>query len=88
MDAFCGDASTKAGQFLERLPEYAAEVRAMLFLSCMNSDVAAPVLSRSTAGGTLMRQRLEPITTPILQQIAILRGQVFSATAPRRRSRA
>jgi hypothetical protein len=87
VDVYCADASTQAGQFLERLPEYAAEVRAMLFLSCMNSDVAAPVLSRSTAGGTLMRQRLEPITTPILQQIAILRGQVFSATAPRRRSR-
>jgi hypothetical protein len=87
MDAFCGDASTQAGQFLESLPDYAAEVRALLFLSCMNSDVAAPVLSRSTAGGTLMRQRLEPITTPILQQIAILRGQAFSATAPRRRAR-
>ena len=70
------------------MPEYATEVRAMLVLSCMNSDVAAPILSRSTAGGTLMRQKLEPVTTPILQQIAVLRGQVFSATAPRRRSRA
>lgn len=87
-DAFCRDASTLAGQVLESLPEYAPEMRAMLILSCMNSEVAAPVLSRSTAGGTLMRQRLEPVTTPILQQIAILRGQAFSATAPRRRSRA
>jgi hypothetical protein len=88
VDAFCRDAASTAGKFLEILPEYASEVRAMLVLSCMNSDVAAPVLSRSTAGGTLMRQRLEPVTTPILQQIAILRGQAFSATAPRRRSRA
>lgn len=87
VDAFCRDASSKAGQFLEYFPEYASEVRAMLALSCMNSDVAAPVLSRSTAGGTLMRQKLEPVTTPILQQIAVLRGQIFSATAPRRRSR-
>jgi hypothetical protein len=60
----------------------------MLALSCMNSSVAAPVLSRSTAGGTLMRQKLEPVTTIILQQIAVLRGQVFSVTAPRRRTRA
>jgi len=88
VEAFCRDTSSIAGQFVESLPEYASEVRAMLFLSCMNSAVAAPVLSRSTAGGTLMRQRLEPVTTPILQQIAVLRGQAFSATAPRRRSRA
>ncbi len=87
VDAFCSDAASEAGRFLQRLPEYASELRAMLALLCMNSAVAAPVLSRSTAGGTLMRQKLEPVTTPILQQIAVLRGQVFSATAPRRRTR-
>jgi hypothetical protein len=88
VDAFCRDTSSIAGQFLQSLPEYASEVRAMLVLSCMNSAVAAPVLSRSTAGGTLMRQKLEPVATPILQQIAVLRGQVFSANTLRRRSRA
>jgi hypothetical protein len=87
VDVFCADVASEAGRFLQSLPEYASELRAMLALSCMNSAVAAPVLSRSTAGGTLMRQKLEPVTTPILQQIAVLRGQVFSATAPRRRSR-
>jgi hypothetical protein len=86
-DAFCRDTESSAGQFLKRFPEYAPEVRAMQALSCMNSDVAAPVLSRSTASGTLMRQKLEPITTPILQQIAILRGQEYSASEPRRRPR-
>jgi hypothetical protein len=88
VDAFCRDAASEAGQFLQSLPEYASELRAMLALSCMNSAVAAPVLSRSTAGGTVMRQKLEPVTTIILQQIAVLRGQVFSASTPRRRSRA
>ncbi|MGA8863158.1 MAG: hypothetical protein WBM14_04550 [Terracidiphilus sp.] len=88
VDAFCSDPASMAGQFLESMPEYAKEVRAMLALSCMNSEVAAPILSRTTAGGTLMRQKLEPIITPILQQIAVLRGQAYSATAPRRRSRA
>ncbi len=88
VDGFCRDAASTAGQFLESMPEYAKEVRAMLVLSCMNSEVAAPILSRTTAGGTLMRQKLEPVTTPILQQIAVLRGQAYSATAPRRRSRA
>ncbi|MCG6932368.1 MAG: hypothetical protein LJE57_01910 [Gallionella sp.] len=88
VEAFCSDPASAAGKFLESLPEYGKEVRAMLVLSCMNSEVAAPILSRTTAGGTLMRQKLEPITTPILQQIAVLRGQTFSATVPRRRSRA
>jgi hypothetical protein len=88
VDAFCRDPASTAGKFLQSMPEYAKEVRAMLVLSCMNSEVAAPILSRTTAGGTLMRQKLEPVTTPILQQIAVLRGQAFSATAPRRRSRA
>jgi len=88
VDAFCGDPASTAGKFLESMPGYVREVRAMLVLSCINSEVAAPILSRTTAGGTLMRQKLEPVTTPILQQIAVLRGQAFSATTPRRRSRA
>jgi hypothetical protein len=88
VDAYCCDEKSTAGQFLQSAPQYALEVRAMLALSCMSRDVAAPILSRSTAGGTVMRQRLEPVTTPILQQISILRGRAFSATAPRRRSRA
>ena len=87
VDALCSDPASVAGKFLEGFPEYAKEVRAMLILSCMNSSVAAPILSHSTAGGTLMRQRLEPVVLPILQQIAVLRGQEYSAAAPRRRQR-
>jgi hypothetical protein len=86
-DALCKDRASVAGRFFEAWPEYAAELRAMLILSCMNSRVAAPILSQSTAGGTLMRQRLEPVTTPILQQISVLRGREFNAAAPRRRQR-
>ncbi len=86
-DAACKDASKPAGEFLQEFPEYGKEVRAMLILACMNSRVALPILSHSTASGTLMRQRLEPVTTPILQQIAVLRGQEFVATTQRRRQR-
>ena len=87
-EAACKDASKPAGKFLQEFPAYWNEVRAMLMLACMNSRVALPILSHSTASGTLMRQRLEPVTTPILQQIALLRGQEFVATTPRRRQRA
>ena len=86
VDEYCTDQAS-AGRFLEKMPEYAAEVRPMLVLSCMNSSVAAPILSQSTASGTLMRQKLEPVTTPILQQVAILRGQPFNAGVTRRRPR-
>jgi hypothetical protein len=87
VDAFCRDTASAAGLFLESFPEYAAEVRAMQVLACMNSSIAAPILSHSTASGTLMRQKLEPVTTPILQQLATLRGQEFSAAVTRRRQR-
>lgn len=85
--ALCSDSASVAGKFFQGFPDYEKEVRAMLILSCMNSSVATPILSHSTAGGTLMRQRLEPVVLPILQQIAVLRGQEFSAAAPRRRQR-
>jgi len=69
---------------LNTAPELANEVRAMLALSCMNAEVAAPVLARTTATGTLMRKKLEPVAVPILQQMAVLRGLAFTATTARR----
>jgi hypothetical protein len=86
-DALCSDPSSFAGGFLKIFPQYGKETRAMLILSCMDSDIAAPILAHSTASGTLMRQKLEPVSTPILQQIAVLRGIEFSSAAPRRRQR-
>ena len=35
---------------------------------------AAPVFARSDAIGTVMRRKLEPITTPLLAELAVLRG--------------
>lgn len=72
-------------EFLNKVSELAGEVRAMLVLSCINAETASPVLARTTATGTLMRKKLEPVAIPILQQMAALRGQPFSAIVPRRR---
>lgn len=74
-------------QLLQALPQLSKEVRAMLALSCISVDTATPIMSQTTASGTLMRKKLEPVTLPILQQISILRGKDFSATTSRRRSR-
>ncbi len=77
--------SAELRELLDAMPKLAEEVRAMLALARMNAEVATPVLARTTAAGTLMRTKLEPVAIPILQQLAVLRGLPFSAATPRRR---
>ena len=72
-------------ELLNTVPELAGEIRAMIALACMDAEVATPVLAHTTASGTLMRKKLEPVIIPILQQFAVLTGQPFTATTPRRR---
>lgn len=71
-------------KLLNAVPDLAGEIQAMLALACMDAEVATPVLAHTTASGTLMRKKLEPVITPILQLFATLRGQPFTATTPRR----
>lgn len=59
---------------LSQLPEVAPAIQAMLILSAVGEHLVAPVFARTDAIGTVMRRKLEPITQPLLQQIAILRG--------------
>lgn len=77
--------SAELRELLDAVPELAEEVRAMLALARMDAEVATPVLARTTATGTLMRKKLEPVALPTLRQLAMLRGQPFSAATPRRR---
>jgi len=51
-----------------------AELQAMRLLSGLGYGVIRPVLKESTATGSLMRRKLEPVLTPIIQQLEILRG--------------
>jgi len=86
-EALCvsNEQPVKIRELLNAVPELAGEIRAMIALACMGAEVATPVLAHTTASGTLMRKKLEPVTTPILQLFAALRGQPFTATPPRRR---
>jgi hypothetical protein len=72
-------------ELLNAAPELAGEIQAMIALSCMGAEVATPVLALTTASGTLMRKKLEPVITPILHLFATLKGQPFTATPSRRR---
>ena len=87
VEALCADdaSSETLHELLGAAPELAGEVRAMLALSCIDAEVATPVLARTTATGTLMRKKLEPVSIPILKLLAVLKGQPFTATTPRRR---
>ncbi|MDD5240677.1 MAG: hypothetical protein PHG47_03025 [Sulfuricella sp.] len=78
------DQPTELREFLDAAPELAGEICAMRILSCMDGGVAAPILSQTTASGTVMRKKLEPLITPILHQLATLRGQPFTAATSRR----
>ena len=60
----------------ERVPEQDAALRAMLVLSRVGEALVAPIFARSDAIGTVMRRKIEPVTTPILERIARLRGAV------------
>jgi hypothetical protein len=74
-------------QLLQAVPELSHEISAMLALSCIDVDIATPIMSQTTASGTLMRKKLEPVSMPVLQLIAVLTGKEFSANTSRRRAR-
>lgn len=59
---------------LTQLPESQEIVRAMLVLAGLRYSVVRPVFSRTTAIGSLMRQKLTPIIEPILEQFTLLCG--------------
>lgn len=74
-DARCqGGQDTQLAEVLSQLPELAAAVHAMLSLAAVGERLVAPIFARTDAIGTVMRRKLEPITKPLLDEIAVLRG--------------
>ncbi len=63
-----------AGEVLAQAPALRDELRAMLLLAHIDAELARSILSRTTAAGTLLRRKLEPLTAPMLRQMALLRG--------------
>jgi hypothetical protein len=58
---------------LECLPELRSEIRAMLTLAHTSEQLVTPIIAVTTASGTLLRRKLEPVLDPLLQQYAVLR---------------
>lgn len=57
-------------------PGLLPEIKAAMILADCGEAVVTPIFTRTTAIGTLMRKKLEPVTTPLFEQIAILLGKV------------
>ncbi len=59
----------------EQVPELLPELKAMRILSGMGYGVVRPVFRDTTAIGSLMRRKLEPVMGPIMAQLHILQGK-------------
>jgi len=57
------------------VPNARADIAAMRLLSGLGFGVLRPVLRDSTAMGSLMRRKLEPVTNPVMAEVRVLRGQ-------------
>ena len=61
-------------QVLRQLPELENAIRAMLILSCLNVKLVNPIFARSDAIGSVMRKKIQPITDPVFEQLAVLQA--------------
>ncbi|MBE9516147.1 MAG: sulfur reduction protein DsrS [Proteobacteria bacterium] len=62
-------------RLLNEVPQLKKELAAILTLGRCGDAVVTPVFARSDAVGTVMRKKLEPVTTHIFEQLAILQGK-------------
>lgn len=70
----CAQCEPHLAELLQHMPEVEPMLRAVLTLSAVGERLVAPVFARTDAIGTVMRRKLEPITQPLLKQLAVLRG--------------
>lgn len=62
-------------QLIEVVPLLLPEIRAMLVLMHVSEYLLNPVFSQTDAVGTVMQERMEPVTLPLRQAICRLRGK-------------
>lgn len=63
-------------ELLADQPDYAESIKALMKLACVGVDVVNPIFAQTDAIGTAMRRKLEPVSKPLLQHCAVLRGKV------------
>jgi len=68
---------------LEGVPELRSEISAMLTLAHADERLVTPIIAVTTASGTLLRRKLEPVVGPVLQQYAVLRKTLHAPSGGR-----
>jgi hypothetical protein len=73
-----GDAAARAAARAALLgvrPDLAAECDALDGLAAVDADSVRPIFLKTTAIGSLMRRKIAPLVSPLLQHIAVLRRE-------------
>jgi hypothetical protein len=68
---------------LQAVPELRDEIAAMLTLAHTGEALVTPIIAASTASGTLLRRKLEPVLDPLLKKYAILRKTAHAPSGSR-----
>lgn len=80
VDTICADDSQPVAKYLAEIKsksdgvaaDIEQRVKAMLILSCLDEKVVDPIFAVSSAIGSVMRKKLEPVVKPMMQQIDLL----------------
>jgi len=70
------ETTTAVQDVLKSVPEYRDDVKAMMTLAWIGEPLVNPIFARTDAIGSVMRKKIEPVMTPIQQQLARLCGKV------------
>lgn len=72
-----GDARSAARQaLLDATPQFAPDCDALETLAAVDAGTVRPIFLKTTAIGSLMRRKIEPIVTPLMDAITVLRRQL------------
>ncbi|MHB1352287.1 MAG: hypothetical protein ACYC5S_06075 [Thiobacillus sp.] len=72
------DATTRAAAraaLIEKAPQFEADCAALDTLAAVDSESVRPIFLKTTAIGSLMRRKIQPVVTPLLDASATLRRQ-------------
>ncbi len=73
VESLCQQESNPAvAAVLENAPALEAELKAVLLLAGVSDALVTSIFAHTTAEGTLMRRKLDPVTGPLFERIAIL----------------
>lgn len=67
------DTDDETAALLKIVPDLREETSAMLALAHIGEALVTPIIAATTASGTLLRRKLEPVLEPLLAQYAALR---------------